>query len=168
MKKYFSALLLLGFLLACSSGEPPPVKYVAMPSNKIVLDVAAVNIVDHSAFQPSTSPYNQYQLTPTIAQALHQWLADNVQAGGMSGQAVIVIKDASLSAETLPMSQDMTDKWFTRQQGSKYGGHAEVSMEIQGKPAYGLASAEATRSVTLPESPSVAERQNDYTICLMG
>ncbi len=167
MKKRY-ALLALALLAACSSGEPPPVKYVATPSTKLVLDVAAVNVIDHSAFQPSTSPYNQYRLDPTITQALRQWLVDNVQAGGTTGEALIVIKDASLSSETLPMSQDMSDKWFKRQQAFKYTGHADVTIELQGKPTYATASAEAGHFVSLPEQASQNERQNDYTILLNG
>lgn len=167
MKK-IPALLAFICLAACASAAPPPATYAGTPSPKIVLDVASVNIVDHSNFQPSTSPYYTHHLTPTIEEAARQWLADHVEAGGTQGQALILIKDASLNGETLPTSQDLADKWFKRQQGSKYTGHVEVSVEIQGRAAYAIATAEAMHAVTLPETPTDTERQNLYVTLLNG
>ena len=168
MKKFTVAFLCLAFLSACSSGELPPAKFAAPPSDKIVLNVAKIDVVDHSEFQPSDSPYNTYHLEPRIAQVIRQWAADTLRAGGASGQAVILIQDASLSAQALPTSNATMDRWFKRQQASKYTGNVSVQMEITSGTNYGFVDAGASHFITLPEEPTSTERQNAYVELLDG
>jgi hypothetical protein len=164
MRKILPLFFTFLFLTSCAS--PPPVVSFTPPNpTPIILNVAAVNVVDHSGFQPSDSPYHSYNLTPTITDALKTWLAQSIRAGGSHGQALVLIKDASLDNKALPIQDD---DWMTRPQASKYTGHVEVSVEVQGIGNYGAANAEATQAVTLPKNPTTAERNSQYNILLNG
>lgn len=165
MKKITAAFALLTLLAACSSEPTSRVKVDMNVGTKINLDVQAVTFADRSGIQPANSPYNTQRFQPTIAEAIKQWASDKLQATGTAGDAIIIVKDASLVAEALPHGND----WFTRQQTSKYSAHAEVDIEVKGRAgAYAIASAQASRFETLPENPTEAERQNAYANLLNG
>ena len=54
------------------------------------------------------------------------------------------------------------DTWFTRQQNSKYVGHAEVSIEANGPAGFAVTEVTANRSFSLPENPTPTEKQDAY------
>jgi len=168
MKKMTALIGLTLILSACSTDEAPapsPVSHSLPP--KIMLDVQSINLADRSGLQPASSPYNSNHFSPTISEAIKQWATDRLQAAGQNGQAIIVIKDASLIAQPLPIKQGM-DGWFTRQQGTKYIGRAELSIEANGNEGFATTDATAMRTVTLPEDPSPMERQEAYYTLLNG
>lgn len=165
MKKITSALALIALLSACSAEPTTRVKPDLGVANRINLDVQSVTLTDRSGLQPSDSPYNSNHFQPTIAEGIRQWSADHLQASGTSGEALIIIKDATLTAAAIPHPGD----WMTREQTSKYSAHAEVELQIKGRgDSYALASAQASRYETLPENPSEIEKQNAYTTLLNG
>ncbi len=141
------------------------VKPDTAPVSKISLDVQTISLVDRSGMQSSDSPYNSMHFQPTIADAIRQWASAHLQATGTSGEAIVIIKDASLTSQPIPYARD----FFTRQQASKYTGHAEVEIDIKGRGNdYALGTAEATHYQTLPETPTDLEKQNAYTLVLNG
>jgi hypothetical protein len=163
MKRNLAALIGLMIALAgCAADQAPPAARAdhTLPP-KIQLDVQAINLADRSGLQPASSPYNSNRFSPTISEAIKQWASDRLQATGQAGQAIIVVKDASLIAQPLAVNSGI-DTLFTRQQGVKYIGRAEVSLEANGQPGFAMADAVATRSVTLPEDPSPVEKQDAY------
>ncbi|MDE1900105.1 MAG: hypothetical protein KGI37_00480 [Alphaproteobacteria bacterium] len=168
MKK---ALLFCGLavaLAACSDNGPAPQPpYNAVLPPKITMNVRDITLTDRSGMQPAGSPYDSNHFKPTITDAIKQWASDRLQAAGASGQASVIIRDASLTSAPLPVKDGM-DSWFTRQQGLKYTAHAEVSVEANGAPGYADTDAEATRTVTLPENPTDIEKQNAYYTLLNG
>lgn len=167
MKKLTVACGLLLALTACSDEPPAPVQEVHSLAPKIVLDVQTINLADRSGVQLANSAYNGNHFTPTIAEAIKQWSMDRMQASGQTGRAVIIIKDASLTAQPLQMETGF-NSWFKRQQGLKYIGHAEVSVEANGAEGYAITDATATRSVTLPENPTPSEKQDAYYSLITG
>jgi len=164
MKKLIALLAVFVLLDACADTPPPPAprQYVLPP--KINLDVQNLSLTDRTVIQPPSSPYNSNNFQPTITQAIRQWAKDRLQAVGADGQALVIIKDASLMQQAIPFQSD----WFTRQQASKYVAHAAVDVESRGHDGYAIASAEATRFVTLPENPTSEERQKAYFDVLNG
>ena len=164
MKKRIAALAFITLLAACADTPAPPPKreYVLPP--KINLDVQSLSLTDRSGMQSANSPYNSNDFQPTIAQAVRQWAKDRLQAVGAEGQAMVIIKDASLVQQAIPYEHDI----FTRQQASKYVAHVSIDVEAKGREGYAVASAEASRFVTLPENPTVAERQKAYFDVLNG
>jgi len=160
MKKIIPTLVCLAFVSACSAEPPARVKPDLGPVSKMSLDVLTVSLVDHSGIQPANSPYNTNHFQPTITESIRQWATDSLQAVGTAGTATVIIKDASLTSQAVPHSDD----WFTREQSTKYVAHAEVDVEIKGRGEnYAMVSAQASRFETLPENPTEAERKNAYT-----
>lgn len=165
MKKFALALAFLASLAACAPDASKVVPTDYNSGSKTSLDVQSITLVDRSGLQPSNSPYNTNNFKPTIADAIHDWMAGHLQATGTSGEAMVIIKDATLTAEPIPYAQD----FFTRQQASRYVGHAEVVIEVKGRGnTFAIGNAEATRFQTLPENPTDLEKQNAYTIVLNG
>lgn len=168
MKKILAICGLALALTGCADEPvmvPAPTAYALPP--KMMLNVKVINLADRSGKQQMNSPYKNNDFNPTIAEAMKQWAGDRLQAVGTNGQAIIVIKDAALIAQSL-FTSDSIDTWFTRQQGLKYTGHAEISLEATAAPGFAMADASATRSVTLPEHPSAEERRQAYYTLLNG
>ena len=165
MKNILFAASLIAVLAACTTDQPAvPARMDYSLPPKISLDVQSINLVDRNPLQPASSPYNSNHFEPTIDEAIRQWAKDRLQAVGPSGQAVVIIKDASLTQQGVPHETD----WFTRQQGNKYLAHAEVDLEAKGHEGYALASAQANRFETLLDNATEAERQAAYYKILNG
>ena len=163
MKKIILALVLSSVLAGCADEPPAPVANYSLPP-RINLDVQSISLTDRSMPQPASSPYNSNDFQPTITQAVRQWAKDRLQAVGGAGQAMVIIKDATLDQRTVPYEHDI----FTRQQASKYVAHVAIDIEAQGHGGYAIASAEASRFVTLPENPDSNERRKAYFDVLNG
>ncbi len=161
----FGALLIL--LAACASEPTAPGTFSRVLSPKIAMDVKIISLADRSGAQPLTSPYKTNKFSPTIAEAVKQWAVDRLQANGKVGQAIIIVKNASLTVQSLPV-KDGVEGWFTRDQSLKYTGRAEVTVEANGSGGFAVADASATRSVTLPEDPTEQEKQDAYATLLNG
>ncbi len=167
--KYTSAVLgLVLVLAACSSDPTPPaVAYEQASGPKIALDVKKISLADRSGSMPMNSPYKTNQFSPTIAEAIKDWAVDHLQATGQDGQAIVLIKKASLIAQPMPLKEGI-DSWFTRQQATKYVARAEVAIEASGGVGFAVAEASASRAITLPEDPNEAEKQEAYMSLLNG
>ncbi len=171
MKKILAAsLILLSLALGgCSSDNSPRITALA-EQPRIVLDVRSISLADRT-LPTSDSLYTLNRFSPTIAESVRKWAANHLQAVGQTGQAIIVLKDASLTAQPLPKKSGM-DSWFTRQQSVRYTGRAELSIEVKGieggKDSFGTVEASAIRSVTLPEDPHDMEKQDAYEALLTG
>jgi hypothetical protein len=168
MKKSRFALIavsLVTLLAACSSGEAPPLR-IDSNMGKIGIDVQTITLIDRSPQQVVHTPAGN-SFTPTIANAIKQWAGDHLQAVGASGQAYMVIKDASFTTQALPVEHGF-NSWFERQQAFKYIGHAEVEIEANAQEGYGVAAAQASRAVSLPENAGALERQDAYDTLLKG
>jgi hypothetical protein len=162
MKRITAALVLMVALVACASEQTPP---SIAPDHgfgpKISLDVKVISLTDRTGLQPPNSLYSSNHFSPTISEAVKQWATDRLQANGQSGQTYIIIKNATLSAQALPLKTGF-ESWFTRQQSVKYVGHAEVSIETNGHTGFATTQASATRAVSLPEDPTPGEKQDAY------
>jgi hypothetical protein len=164
MKKILIFCFFVPLLCACSTGSPPAAQYGGAPASTINLDVLTLTDLDRSAPPAPGSPYTKNNFRPTIASAARQWLTQHLAAVGTTGEATVVLKDASLTSQALPYTKDL----FTRQQASKYIAHAEVEITVKGHEGYGQVTAEATHFETLPENSSPIERQDAYTRVLNG
>ncbi len=166
MKRIALLVATLFALNACSSGSQQIVSDYKLPP-KISLDVQKITVVDRSGPPSPGSPYINNIFSPTISAAIKQWANDRLQATGVAGQALVIIKAADLTSQGLKTKTGI-DSWFDRQQASKYTGHADVDIQVSNGNTYGLASAEARRSVSLPEDPNNLEKQDAYVVMLNG
>jgi hypothetical protein len=159
--KHFSVFLMA--LLALSGCAPapqalnyPPIRF--NNSSPITLDVAIIDVVDE--YQSPLAPPNVEHLFPVIPlDALHQWVEDRVRASGKDKRLQVIIKDASVVEEKLPLTKGVKGV-FTNDQAARYTGRIALEMRIYGDRAVSLASTQinATRSHTLAEGASVAQR----------
>ena len=158
MRKILTILACLLFLNACASDPPAPVQQESDTGPRINLDVLTLVVLDRSMPLTSGTPYASNNFQPTIANAVRRWATDKLVAVGSTGEAVLVIKDASLKADLIPHS----DSWFTREQASKYTGNVEVELSVARRNEHGQVVATASHYETLPELPSALERNNAY------
>ncbi|MFA6280292.1 MAG: hypothetical protein WC612_05830 [Bdellovibrionales bacterium] len=165
MKNRVLLLSILAFLAACSTPppRPDPIRLDYAQLGKIMLDAQDIRIIDRSQNTPQWPPYVGHLFQPTLKDAVNRMAADRLQAAGTLGHATLIIKDASVTEQSLNTSSDF-ESLFTRQQAAKYIGRVEVSLEAQ-SPAdasIGMASAHAIYSVSLPEEPTETEKYEAY------
>lgn len=158
MKKHLIVLGLIALLPACATEAPARIQADIPAAATVNLDVATVSVIDRSTTRLANSPFNSNHFSPSIVEAVQQWAKNKIRAVGTAGQAIVVIKDASLTLQALPHEND----WFTRQQTSKYNAHIEVEVEAKNSRGYAIATAQTTHTESLPENPTDAERQNAY------
>ena len=158
------AVLIPILLCACSTSPAPvtPLDYSQL--DRINLDVRDLTFTDHGLDMPPALPVINDQFSPTIADSLHNWASQRLQAVGISGTATIVVKNAYVTGEGITSDSS----WFTSGQNGKYTGHAEVEIDARGAEGYGLATANATRSVTLSSNPDEDEKRDAYRALLNG
>jgi hypothetical protein len=165
MKKLILALVLGAALTACASEQskviPAQLDYSSW--GKIAIDTQDLRVINRTTATPQKPPYVGYQFQPTLADAVQRWAADRLQATGSAGHATLIIKDANVTEQKLPLEGGM-DSWFTRQQAKKYVGHIEVEIEAQtpADNATGMASAHATHTVSVPEKATETEKYEAY------
>lgn len=166
MKKVILSLLCLGFLAACAE-EPVPVQVNYTLPPKMAFDVQTISLIDEAGSLRSSSPYSTNNFKPQIGEAVQQWAKDRLEATGSSGQMTVIIRDATLSSEALPLETGM-NTWFKRQQASKYMARVVVEVSARKDGEYAKAVGEAKRWVTLPEDPTPEERRDAYFTLLNG
>jgi hypothetical protein len=140
MKNIVLALAATLLLTACATetqtGSEVMNDYALPP--KIMLDVQSISFVNLVSPERPPSPYDGNDFNPTIAGAVRKWATDRLGAGGRTGEAVVTVKEAALTREALPTETSL-DKIFTRQQASKYIGHALVTIEVRKGDSYAVA-----------------------------
>jgi hypothetical protein len=136
------------------------------PTPKISFDVKRISLADRSGYTPPNI-FKDDDFQPSIAEAVKGWAKDHLQAVGQTGQAIVVIKKAFVSVQPLS-TDDGIENWFTRQQTERYTARAEISIEANGQPGFAVADAAASRSVTMPDGPSTAEKHVAYNTLLNG
>jgi len=163
MKVSRLGVLLVLFVSACASPAPSPAPLDYPQLGKISLDVKDLSFVDRGIDERPAAPIAK-TFQPSIADALHIWASQRLQAVGGDGIAAFVVKNAYVTEEGIPADTS----WFQRPQTGKLTGHVEIEFDARGKQGYALATANAVRSVTLPEHATDGERQDAYNNLIDG
>lgn len=155
-------LAALGLLLtACQSPPPEPVFPQIGFAHKetLRLDVGSVEIVQ--AYRPRLGPPNVEHLFPQPpAPVADRWARERLLAMGGPRRAVVTIRDASVIEVPLPRTGGVKGA-FTTDQTERYEGRVAVEVAIiepDGRRS-AVAEAIATRSTTVPEDATLAERE---------
>ena len=125
----------------------------------ISLDVAKIEIV--LFFEPPLkAPHVEHEMPVPPHKAIKRWVVDRIRTVGISGQAVLTVRDASVVEKRLEPLGGIRGT-FTKEQAERYD--ARVEVEISAVGGRGLRSAKAmttsSRSRTVPEDISLRQRQ---------
>ena len=157
--------LIVGGCATQVPAKPPAVSFADRPP--IDLDVAVIDIVDqyHS---PMKKP-NVEQLAPNPPeQAVRRWASERLRASGTGGSAQVIILDASIVESQLARDSGIAS-YFTTQQGQRYDGRVAVKIVCQSPSGLGgYAQASASRSTTVPEDASLADREATWDTLVRG
>ena len=154
-------LVAVGALLpGLSTGlAAPPAVLSFKDKLPVSLDVAGIEVEDATPTM-AADPDLQQQLQITPADAVRLWAADKLKAVGSDGRARLVVRDASLKQTHLKVHKGISG-WFHKDQSERYDGHVAVELVVDypSRRFNGTASAEASRSFTVPEGTKVEERR---------
>lgn len=131
------------------SGKPP-----------ILLDVARVDIVE-AYRSPLKAPNVDHLFPVRPAHAARQWARDRLRAGGTTGRAEAVVRDASATETALKRTGGVRDA-FTTDQAERYDAAITISVHILDSLGNELANASATArySRTVAEDVTLNERES--------
>lgn len=156
-----AALLLAVAVAGCASALTAPTYPEIRFSDKpaIRLDVARVDIVE--AYRPPLKAPNVEHLFPMRpSHAAMQWARDRLRAGGTTGRAEAVIRDASVTETALKRTEGVRGA-FTTDQAERYHAAITISVHILDSLGKELAHASATArySRTVAEGVTLNERE---------
>ena len=157
-----AAVLLAVAVAGCTSAPTAPtypeIRFADKPP--ILLDVARVDIVE--AYRPPLKAPNVDHLFPVRpARAARQWARDRLRAGGATGRAEAVIRDASATETALKRTGGVRGA-FTTDQAERYDAAITISVHILDSLGNELANASATArySRTVAEDVTLNERES--------
>lgn len=157
----FLALLGLVALTAC---QPAPQQTVLPPIEfsgpQINVAVASIEVIDayKSSFQ---KPYVEHEFVTTPAKAIHNWANQRLKAAGGAGKLEIIIEDASVKEEQLPLKDGMRG-FFSNEQSARFDANVKVTFKLyDGVSTMSRADGDVnvSRSQTIGEKTTVADRE---------
>lgn len=152
------ALVLALPLAACDMQMPgethPPIMFSGTPP--LELDVARIEVIEQFK-PPLTAPHVEHLAPLPPAHALRNWARDRMQAKGAGGVAKFTIVDASVTQEPLEKTAGLKGL-VTTDQASRLRVLLKGRIDVDAPGGQGFAEASASRSKTVPEDMSVAER----------
>jgi hypothetical protein len=155
-------ILSLFTLAACVTTGPQPsypeITFAHLAPIK--LDVA--EIVYAPRYQPPIAAPNIGHEFPTPpAKAAERWIADRLVAVGTSGQAIVVIRQATGTETKLKVKKGITGA-FTTDQAWRYDVGVEIVINAVSlnRKINAEASTAAQQSRTMPEDASLSERED--------
>ena len=158
-KSVIAIVLLAMAVSACETPVParnfPEISFKHKTPYKI--DVEAVEI----EVMPQTPPAKGTlvkELPVPLTVVAEAWAAQRLQAVGKSGTAVVRIEKAEMVEEKLKKTGGIKGA-FTTDQTERYSGQLQVSVSIADIRGLALARAGATRSRTIAEDATLAERE---------
>ncbi|MHA1598695.1 MAG: hypothetical protein ACTSV1_08235 [Alphaproteobacteria bacterium] len=149
------------FLSGCAMTPPaqvlPELTYAHLQS--IRLHAGTLEIVsDYKSTM--VAPNVEHRMETSPGQAFRRWAADRLVLTGGADKARLTIVDASV-VETRLATQGGLKGAFISEQAERYRASLKVKLEIiePGGASRGFASAEAIRSITVPEDASLNQRE---------
>ncbi|MBO6561620.1 MAG: hypothetical protein JJ959_13840 [Nisaea sp.] len=163
MRKRLALLLFVLMLPLLSACETPP--SATFPEltfrHKQPVRVAVGSIEVFNEFRiPFAAPNVEHKMPVAPGPAAERWGADVLQATGGTDKLVMVITDASVTETALKKKTGLTGA-FTTDQTERYAARIAVRLEIRTpeNKRRAVAEAFATRSATIAEDASLADRE---------
>ncbi|MFM2044754.1 MAG: hypothetical protein RLY86_3330 [Pseudomonadota bacterium] len=150
--------LTTGPALSQAAGQPAPAGFGFADKRPVTLAVAEV-IVQSDYVPPVRDPYVDHLIPVTPTDAVRLWAQDRLRTGAADGTARIIVKEASVMEVPLERTEGVRG-WFTKDQSERYTGKLTVEIVVDTPSlGQGIASANVSRSTTVPEDVSLAERE---------
>jgi len=164
-KTIFTVMVLcMGLVSACEQTYVPQKPQINFGGTPYVLNVATINIVeDYRSSKELPNVEKLADITP--AEAVRQWAAARLVAGGKTGYAEVVIDDAHIIRKELPKQKTGIEGYFTSEQTEEYDGALEVEIKIYDeRHTLPVASIHVTSgsSRTIGENATLVDRSNTY------
>ena len=161
-----TTVALLAVTVVAAGCEIAPPRYESTPPSfaglpLLVFDLDRIEMVQRPA---APHPDDVDHLLPTSpATAIEIWVNDRLRARGTVGTLGVTVEEASARLTPLETDTEFEDI-FTKEQAERLDVRLRVTIEAidQSGEVNGSAIAEATRSRTLPEGITLAERDQVY------
>ena len=153
------AVVAAGCEIAPPRYESTPPSFAGLPL--LVFDLDRIEMVQRPA---APHPDDVDHLLPTSpATAIEIWVNDRLRARGTVGTLRVTVEEASARLTALETDTEFEDI-FTKEQAERLDVRLRVTIEAidQSGEVNGSATAQATRSRTLPEGITLAERDQVY------
>jgi hypothetical protein len=164
MVRHIFSLALASVLLAACAQTPAPVAFAPISfvnGAPFKIDAPRIEIVEVFS-SPMTPPHIEHLLPSSPTTLVRSWVRDRLQANGRGGSFKVVIKDASVIAEDLPLKGGIEGA-FTRQQAVNLNARIVVSLEYyRANGADSSVAVTVSRARTLSEGLSPIERDKAY------
>lgn len=119
----------IGAVAAPARAERAPELPQAAPLPQFGLAVAEIRVIPAYAPPPGAGAETAVPFAPKTA--LELWAKTHVRAVGQRGRAEIVIRDASITAKSVPPVTRTWRDWFRRQPVERYDAVLELELQIR-------------------------------------
>jgi len=159
----FALSFLVAALAACTLDDPgnrfAEITYAHL--SDIRLDVGEVQI-EQTYVPPGQAPNVEHRFPVSLKDMAAQWGKDRLVAAGDRLTFRYIVREASAIETVLPRETGVTGL-LTTEQSERYETHVVIEMQVlDGRLVQGTASAEARRSVTVPEDITLNERERAW------
>ncbi len=152
MRKFIPALFAAAILTACAQTPAPVVLPAIGFANGAPMRVDAPRIeIVESYHSPMRAPNVEHEFSQSPSALVKAWVRDRMVASGRGGEFRLVIKDASVVAEDLPLKGGIEGA-LTRQQAVNLKARIVVALEYTRKNG-----SDAMVTVTVAKSRTLAE-----------
>lgn len=157
-------------LAACQAQPPAPplgdVNFNNLPP--IQLAVSRIEVVDEYT-PPLRAPNVEHDMPVSPAAAANRWAVQRLRAIGGPGVARVIISDASVVENRLPVETGIRGT-FTTNQSARFDARVHVRVEVRNDRGFtdAFAEAGAARSHTLPETASVYDKDKLFIDLVAG
>ena len=157
-------------LAACQAQPPAPplgdVNFNNLPP--IQLAVSRIEVVDEYT-PPLRAPNVEHDMPVSPAAAANRWADQRLRAIGGAGVARVIISDASVVENKLPVESGIRGT-FTTNQSARFDARVHMRVEIRNDRGFtdAFAEAGAARSRTIPETASVHDKDKLFIDLVTG
>lgn len=170
-QRILTALFALIIVAACQTSAPARLGKPQFSGPAFLLRAGDIELTK-TAPSPATDVQGRYQFPTRLDSGMEQWSQDRIKLVGGQNRIVLELLESSVTEELLPTTKGFAGI-FKNEQSSRYVGRLKVLLKLYTPDrisAHAGVESEVSRSITLPEGASVAERQqafNDLVISML-
>lgn len=165
----FTTLVVSMFLAACQTAPAPRLNGPQFAGPAFSFAVGSVDLKKSAELVPM-DVQSKYQFPTTIDTGVEKWTASRLRAAGGANRLEVDILHSSVTEEALPVEKGFMGA-FKDEQNRRYTARLKLALNLYSPDRYtaraGVES-EVHRSTTLPESASLAQRQQAFNDLVTG